>query len=144
MIITSQTNVARLAAVAAVSVVAFFMSAMPSQAAEFAVGDRVVTSQQVNVRGTTGVSGTLNGEQTAGAYGIIIAGPVLEDGYTWYRVDYDLGVDGWSVSDYFTAVTTLPRVTTQVTTSASTQATLQALLAQLAILQERLRQMQAQ
>jgi len=37
------------------------------------------------------------GIQPYQALGTVIAGPVNLDGYVWWQINYDEGVDGWSI-----------------------------------------------
>lgn len=62
----------------------------------FAVGARIQTIRNTNVRAIGSLSGTLLGTQPTGALGRITSGPVPADGIQWWFVDYDDGVDGWS------------------------------------------------
>lgn len=95
-------------------VVAFFAVASIANA-QFVVGDRVQATAHVNVRSTPG--GVYLGSAMMGDYGTIVGGPVIapvgtSSPFTWWNVNYDIGVDGWSVGDYLmkvpTATTTLP------------------------------------
>jgi hypothetical protein len=70
------------------------------------IGSRIqVVNQVMNVRATPG--GTLRGTQPVGALGRIVGGPQLAaisgsgstTRYTYWRIDYDTGVDGWSRGD---------------------------------------------
>ncbi|MEI6673578.1 MAG: hypothetical protein WCO57_00215 [Verrucomicrobiota bacterium] len=74
----------------------------------FAIGDRIATLGVTNVRATGALSGTLLGTQPQGGLGTIVSGPVLADNFTWWQVDYDTGVDGWSGGDNFIKSTTPP------------------------------------
>ncbi|MDQ5922811.1 MAG: Beta helix protein, partial [Patescibacteria group bacterium] len=72
----------------------------------FTVGQRVqVNATSLNVRGTASATGTLLGTQTSGALGTVTAGPTSADGYVWWNVNYDSGVDGWSAENYLTSYT---------------------------------------
>jgi peptidoglycan hydrolase-like protein with peptidoglycan-binding domain len=71
---------------------------MPTLA--FANGNRVQTTAIVNVRSTPSTSGTALGAQALGALGTILDGATNAGGYLWWRVNWDTGVDGWSVQDY--------------------------------------------
>ena len=66
---------------------------------QFVIGARVqVVNETINVRATPG--GTLLGAQPVGSLGTVLAGPeVTPNGVTWYQIDYDNGVDGWSGQD---------------------------------------------
>src|SRR3989338_5084539 len=67
--------------------------------AKFRVGDRVRVTQGVNVRTTPSTAGTLLGTQSIGILGIIVSGPSAANGYNWYQINFDSGVDGWSIED---------------------------------------------
>ena len=78
----------------------------PPPVVTFAIGDRVEVSANTNVRSTSAVTGTLLGVQSAPARGTIIGGPVGKDAnnITWWQMDYDTGVDGWSGQDNFVKI----------------------------------------
>ncbi len=68
------------------------------------IGSRVtVSGSSIRVRSTpaTGYSNRL-GRQSIGAQGTVVDGPVTANGYTWWNVDFDSGVDGWVVGQYLT------------------------------------------
>jgi len=66
---------------------------------EFQPGDRVKTTDRVNVRQTPGQR--VVGQQVAGATGIVTnQAPVVRSGYTWVFIDFDSGVDGWVATDF--------------------------------------------
>ena len=67
----------------------------------FAIGTRIAVIRTTNVRASGTLSGTLFGTQATGNTGTIVAGPVVADGITWWQVNYDTGVDGWSGADNF-------------------------------------------
>ena len=67
----------------------------------FAVGERIETTRTTNVRSSGALSATLLGQQTQEATGVIVSGPVMMDNITWFQIDYDSGVDGWSGDDNF-------------------------------------------
>jgi hypothetical protein len=73
----------------------------PETPTSFAVGSRIESFRITNVRASGSLSGTLLGTQPAGVGGTLVEGPVLADGITWWRVDYDSGADGWSGADNF-------------------------------------------
>ncbi len=65
----------------------------------FQAGDRVQTTDVVNVRETAG--GLLLGTQIAGELGTVLnVTPVQASGFTYIAVDFDTGTDGW-VADAF-------------------------------------------
>lgn len=68
------------------------------RSANFTKGDRVVVVATINVRDNA--NGAVVGKQYAGASGTLSGGPIVTAGYTWWKVDYDSGVDGWSAEDY--------------------------------------------
>ena len=68
--------------------------------AKFVVGNRVRTTQVLNVRNTPSLLGNILGEQPEEMFGTIIGGPISADGYWWWNVDYDNAPDGWSTEDF--------------------------------------------
>lgn len=82
----------------------------PPQTVTFAIGDRIEVSANTNVRATAALTGTLLGVQPALAKGTIIGGPIGKDAnnITWWQIDYDTGVDGWSGQDNFVKITSPP------------------------------------
>lgn len=75
----------------------------PPPAASFALGDRIQVSIDTNVRSAGTLTATKLGVQGATATGTIMGGPIGKDAdnITWWQVDYDTGVDGWSGQDNF-------------------------------------------
>jgi hypothetical protein len=80
----------------------------PPPPPELKIGSRIETIRSTNVRITGALTATLLGTQPTGSKGTIIAGPVVESGITWWQVDYDTGVDGWSGADNFILGTDQP------------------------------------
>ncbi len=65
----------------------------------FAVGARVrVIESRVNVRSSA--QGVILKKVSRGQTGTIIAGPVMRGGLTWWKVQYDNGVLGWSAARF--------------------------------------------
>ena len=89
-------------------------------AAPLVAGDRIVTTANLNVRGTASASGALLGTQAAGTLGTVTDGPVVADGYVWWQVNYDTGVDGWSVQDYLNKTTPIPTVVVSASSTSIT------------------------
>lgn len=76
---------------------------------EFDTGDRIKLSASVQVRSSGSSSASLLGSQSANATGTLIDGPVESGGAIWWRVNWDTGVDGWTVeSDYVKLTGALP------------------------------------
>lgn len=75
--------------------------------AQLAIGSRVQTTDITAVRDVPG--GTSLGLQPIGMQGSIVAGPTTGVwGFTWWQVNYDAGVDGWSTADRLVLVQPLP------------------------------------
>jgi len=72
--------------------------------AKFIIGDRVITTDTLNVRSTASLTGTALGSQSLNQAGTIVSGPVSSGGYNWYNVNYDTAPDGWSVENYLEKV----------------------------------------
>ncbi|MBY0310210.1 peptidoglycan-binding protein [Patescibacteria group bacterium] len=66
----------------------------------FITGDRISLTTGTNVRATA--NGTILGTQPFGALGTLRSGPISAGGYNWWSVDYDSGLDGYSVDMYMT------------------------------------------
>jgi len=78
-----------------------YCTTTPPPSTKFIIGDQVqVSSGPLNVRSTPSTSGTLLGTQATGAWGTVIGGPTAADGYNWWNINFDSGVDGWSVEDF--------------------------------------------
>lgn len=71
-------------------------------APNLAIGNRIVAIRDTEVRVSGSPTATPLGVQATGSYGTIVAGPVVAGGITWWQVDYEANVDGWSVADNFT------------------------------------------
>lgn len=68
--------------------------------AKFSAGDKVkVSAATLNVRNSASTTGALLGTQTSGTFGTVISGPTVQNGYTWWKIDYESGADGWSVEN---------------------------------------------
>lgn len=75
--------------------------AQPTTSIKFVLNQRVyVSSGPLNIRSSASTSGTLLGTQALRAKGSIIGGPVFADGYWWWNINFDAGVDGWAVENY--------------------------------------------
>lgn len=71
------------------------------QSTKFMIGERVETTDSLNVRNFQEVSKfTLIGAQPTGTQGVIVDGPIFRDGYWWWKIDYRQDEDGWSVENY--------------------------------------------
>src|SRR3989338_550941 len=88
----------------------FFIFSIEAYAAKFTIGERVqVSSGPLNVRAKASLSDKILGTQPTGALGTIVEGPKSSGGYIWWKVNYDTGVDGWSIENYLMkAVTSAP------------------------------------
>lgn len=73
---------------------------------EFAVGEhcKVYNSTGANVRSAPNQSLTPIGTQPNLATGVVIGGPTIASGYTWWNIDYTSGPDGWSVDNFLVAL----------------------------------------
>ncbi len=96
----------------------------PPPSTKFKVGDRVQVTSNLNVRGTPSTSGTLLGAQVTNTLGTVTAGPTVADGFNWWNVNYDSGVDGWSVEDFLTTYTPPQTFTLTVTPAGSGSGTI--------------------
>jgi hypothetical protein len=114
-------------------------------------GDRIITTARLNVRAQACNSGK-PGKQGIGKYGTVLIPSTPGCGYTWAKVNFDTGADGWVVQDYLRKVTTasastdlsqalMPSIQSASSASALMQLEqqLQALLAQVQVLLSRMR-----
>jgi peptidoglycan hydrolase-like protein with peptidoglycan-binding domain len=68
---------------------------------KFMIGDRVATNDNnINVRASASLTGTLLGTQPLGSLGYVLSNPISANGYNWYNVNYDNAPDGWSADVY--------------------------------------------
>ncbi len=67
-----------------------------TQTSGLSIGSKIVTHRQINIHASTGTSSPSIGKQPRGAIGTIVAiGTVQNQGFTWYKIDFETGVDGW-------------------------------------------------
>ena len=84
-------------------------NASPPTTNKFVIGDRVLATASINVRGTPG--GTLLYTQPMDALGTVIAGPTqTPNGVISWQIDYDSGTDGWSGEDNLIKYTPPPEL----------------------------------
>jgi hypothetical protein len=76
--------------------------------AAFAIGDRVIVTMEILARDIPSLSGVRLGTHLPGELGTVRAGPQSADGYTWYKIDYDTGADGWSTAERLAKYTPAP------------------------------------
>lgn len=62
------------------------------------IGDPVWTTYALNVRSNPG--GKIVGQAVVGDTGVVTAGPESNNGYTWWYVEYDSGLSGWSAVNW--------------------------------------------
>ena len=68
-----------------------------------AVGSRVTTTANLNVRSSASAGASKLGTESIGAQGVVIGGPTTASGHTWWQVNFDNGISGWSIGDYLLA-----------------------------------------
>ena len=68
-------------------------------AARFALGQRVMVAEDVNLRVEPGLGAGVIEVLPAGTDGTVIGGPVDVDGFTWWQVETGAGM-GWAVEDW--------------------------------------------
>ena len=71
---------------------------------KFFLNERVKTTANLNVRSAGSLSALRLGIQYTNTQGTVIASPVQADGYTWWKINYDLSPDGWSVENWLEKV----------------------------------------
>ncbi|TSC61356.1 MAG: hypothetical protein Greene041614_1109, partial [Parcubacteria group bacterium Greene0416_14] len=75
------------------------ISPVPTQTI-FAIGARIQTMANLNVRAAPSTTGSLLGSQIQNSGGVIIGGPIVATGFTWWKIDYDIAPDGWSAETF--------------------------------------------
>ncbi len=92
---------------------------LPGGESMFAIGDRVAATTRLNVRPTPTVPSATPAVVAAGVQGVVLDGPRTGEtgdtsAYTWWRVQYDSGVIGWSAGAFLTAVLVVPVLTVSI------------------------------
>ena len=64
------------------------------------VGSEVIVKERLKVRQNASATSVLLGTQPIGMTGTIVDGPVTSGGYSWLKVNYSSGVDGWSAANW--------------------------------------------
>ena len=86
----------------------------------FSAGQRMqADSSGVNVRSCAGTGCPSNGTLSAGDLGTIVGGPQTVDGYVWWQVNWDRGLNGWSAQCYLDPSIQPPSCTLSCAASAS-------------------------
>ncbi len=84
----------------------FLATSTPPPSSKFTIGGNAqVISGPLNVRAEPTVSSTLLGTQATGVVGIVVGGPVVADGYTWWNIHYPNSPIGWSVENFLAPYT---------------------------------------
>ncbi len=68
---------------------------------KFDIGDAVRVTERLNLRSTASTSGSVVAVLPVGTTGTVLAGPSTANGYTWWRIQTNLGT-GWAVQDWLT------------------------------------------
>ena len=80
--------------------------AVASAVSAFNSGDRVqCNSTNVNVRSCASTSCSSNGQVSSPTKGTVQSGPYSGSGFTWYVVNWDTGINGYTVQDYYQLLT---------------------------------------
>jgi lysozyme len=87
------------------TLLAALLSGIPfARAQTIAVGSTVEVTgtggDGLNVRSASAISGAVVGVEKDGARGVVLEGPVVSGGFTWWRVQWDSRLTGWSVDKY--------------------------------------------
>jgi len=64
------------------------------------LGERVATTQGLNVRSDPGTGSNVITTEAAGTMGTIISGPTFQDDYWWWQINFDDGTTGWSADNW--------------------------------------------
>jgi len=78
----------------------------PTQASsnKFNNNDTVSVIDDVNVRNSPALGTSYTTIQTAGVRGRVIGGPVVANGYTWWKIAWSNGLLGWSAQNFLTKI----------------------------------------
>jgi cell wall-associated NlpC family hydrolase len=82
---------------------------------KFEASDRMWATTDVKVRSDPGLSSAqINSladgtSMIKGNMGTIREGPIYKDGYNWWKIDYDIGITGWSAEKYLELVPDGPK-----------------------------------
>jgi chitodextrinase len=68
------------------------------------IGGKVQTTTKINAYTRTELRAKVRCTQPAGSVGDVEEGPVNNDGYTWWHIDYNNGCYGWTRQDQMTAL----------------------------------------
>src|SRR3990167_7076426 len=103
----------------------YFLGTLPPLAPTFSPGDRIRATAILNVRGTPSGSGTRVGTVPLASLGTIVGGPTKTANYTFWQIDWDSRISGWSVELYLAKTststdTTLPTVSLTAPAASST------------------------
>ncbi|HEY4490279.1 MAG TPA: PA14 domain-containing protein [Candidatus Paceibacterota bacterium] len=81
------------------------------------IGSTITATSNINVRLTPSLLGAKLGVQLLNSFGRIIAGPTAGSGYSWWKIDFNAGVDGWVAGNYIvSAIGTSPASPSQIPT----------------------------
>src|SRR3989338_5200888 len=72
----------------------------------FSQGDRVKATPNLYVRATPSTSGTKVGTVPPGSLGTIVGGPTKTESSTWWQINWDRKISGWSAQPYLAKATT--------------------------------------
>ena len=77
-----------------------------SPAPTITIGSRVTTTTNLNVRASPSASATKIGTEVVSSPGTVVGGPTTAGGHTWWEINYDNAINGWSIGDYLVPVAT--------------------------------------
>jgi len=97
----SSTMINLQAQIAALTAQIVAMTGGVTNQAEYVASDKIITTSAVRVRTIGSLNGVVLGSQRNGSLGTIVAGPVRASNNTWYRINFDVGIDGWVAAANF-------------------------------------------
>ena len=80
---------------------------VPATQPSFSVGDRVQTTQTIDIRSGPSLTDQILGNQGKESAGAIVSGGTTAWGYTWWNVNFDSGADGWVIGSYLARAATV-------------------------------------
>jgi len=75
-----------------------------SAALGIAIGGRVMTTANLNVRSSPLPGSAKLGSESVGSLGTVVGGPTTAKSHSWWQIKWDDGLNGWSIADYLVAI----------------------------------------
>jgi uncharacterized protein YgiM (DUF1202 family) len=80
---------------------------VPTPSSQLKIGSQVISTNNLKSRFCASIQCRGLGVHKKGEIGEVIDGPQYADNYNWYKIDFQTGVDGWSVENYIAVIKSL-------------------------------------